>query len=162
MDDPDVEEQRYRALMGNGDEMLSMIWVQLHIEMLTTDGHTDIYVTVFLQTTTKASVPDSEKPEPDASAFIASPLPPQHPRLQPDIMLHLRSLQQGGHATLQLHIWQRERKWDHPGQQDRQYHGESRRWVRTDPRRNTHFRFLYFGDFRFDSLAAAFLQESTN
>lgn len=27
MDDPDVEEQRYRALMGNGDEMLSMIWV---------------------------------------------------------------------------------------------------------------------------------------
>lgn len=72
-----------------------------------------------LQTATKASIPDSEKPKPDASAaFFAGPLPPQHPRIQSDIMLHLGALQQGGHTTLQLHIWQRDRKWDYPGQQD--------------------------------------------
>lgn len=62
-----------------------------------------INVIIFPQTATKASVPDSEKPEPDASAaFIVSPLPSQHPRLQPDIMPHLTAFQQGGHAALQL------------------------------------------------------------
>lgn len=83
-----------------------------------------------LQTSPKASVPDSEEPESDASAAFASPLLPQHPRLQSDVMPHFGALQQGGYAALQLHIWQRDRKWDHPGQQDQQYPGESRRWVR--------------------------------
>lgn len=59
-----------------------------------------------LQTASKASVPDGEKPQPDASAaFITSPLPSQHPGLQSDVMLHLRALQQDGHPSLQLHLW---------------------------------------------------------
>lgn len=61
---------------------------------------------VFLQAATQASVSDSKEPEPDApAAFIAGPVPPQHPGLQSDVMPHLRALQQGGHAALQLHIW---------------------------------------------------------
>lgn len=63
-------------------------------------------VLMFLQTAAETGLPDSEEPEPDApAAFIARPLPPQHPRLKSDIMPHLSALQQGGHAALQLYIW---------------------------------------------------------
>lgn len=61
---------------------------------------------VCLQTASEASFPNGEKPQSDASAaFFSSPLSSQHPRLQSDFMLHLRAFQQGGHATLQLHLW---------------------------------------------------------
>lgn len=77
-----------------------------------------------VQTAPEASVPDGEEPEPDASAaFLRSTLSSQHPRLQSDLVLHLRALQQGGHASLQLHLWKRNRKWDLPGQQNRQHPG---------------------------------------
>lgn len=66
-----------------------------------------IFHHICLQAATETSVPDSKKLEPDASAaVITCPLSPQHPRIQSDIMFHLRALQQGGHATLQLHIRQ--------------------------------------------------------
>lgn len=59
------------------------------------------------QTAPKASFPDGEKPQPDASAALLwSPFPSQHPRLQSELLLHLRALQQGWHASLQLHLRQ--------------------------------------------------------
>lgn len=83
-----------------------------------------------LQTATKTSFPDSKKPEPNASAaVIARPVPSEHPRIQSDIMPHLRALQPGGHTALQLHLWKWGGKWDHPGQPDQQYSRESRWWV---------------------------------
>ena len=58
-----------------------------------------------LQAATEACVPDSEKPQHNASAaFIASPLPAQHPGIQSDVVLDLEPLQQGGHTQLQLHL----------------------------------------------------------
>lgn len=61
---------------------------------------------VSLQTSAKACVPDSEKPQPHASAaFPVSPLPTQHPRLKSNVLFHIRALQPGGHPRCQLHIW---------------------------------------------------------
>lgn len=83
-----------------------------------------------LQAPTKASFPDGEKPEPDASAaFVARSVPSQHPGIQSDVLPHVESLQPCGHTALQLHLWGWGGKWHHPGQQDQQYSGESRWWV---------------------------------
>lgn len=130
MDDPDVEEQRCSYFAKTPATLKLRYWRRFGW----CSQKIDIWLYVFfsIQAPTKASFPDSKKPEPDApAAFIARSVPSQHPRIQSDVVPHFGSLQQGGHATLQLHLWEWGGKWLHPrqGQQVRQYSGESRWWV---------------------------------
>lgn len=108
MDDPDVEEQRYSYFPKNLRDFQQFYQKGLGVHAQKMLGM--IYASVFfqshLQAPTKASFPDSEKPEPDASAaFVARSVPSQHPGIQSDVLPHVGSFQPYGHTALQLHLW---------------------------------------------------------
>lgn len=132
MDDPDVEEQRYSYFPKNPRDFQQFYKKGLgfmHRKRWEWYMHLYFFQSP-LQAPTKASFPDGEKPEPDASAaFIARSVPSQHPGIQSDVVPHVGSLQPCGHTALQLYLWGWGGKWDHPGQQGQQYSGESRWWV---------------------------------